>query len=233
MSRKNKMSNQLGCWQPKDLQFNSQLSKKVGIITVLCFFLIATPALAHHPLGGKLPGNCFEGIMSGFGHPIIGLDHLAFVIASGLLAVGITRGILIPIAFVIATGIGAGIHLQAIDLPIPEIMIAASVVLFGILLVIRQTQKLTINYTLIIAGLAAVAGIFHGHAYGEGIFGAETTPLVAYLIGFTLIQLAISLGIYFIASQLIKSISIHSMTRFAGFAIATIGLVFLSLAITG
>jgi urease accessory protein len=227
------MSNQPGCWQPKYLPLNSQWSKQVGIITVLCFFLFATPALAHHPLGGMLPANFFEGIMSGFGHPIIGFDHLAFVIASGLLAVGIARGILIPIAFVIATGIGAAIHLQAIDLPIPEIMIAASVVLFGILLVIRQTQELTINYTLIITGLAALAGIFHGHAYGEGIFGAETTPLVAYLLGFTLIQLAISLGIYLIASKVMKSISIHSITRFAGFAIATIGLVFLSLAITG
>ncbi len=227
------MSNQPGCWQPKYLQLKSQWSKQVGILTVLCFFLIATPAFAHHPLDGRLPANFFEGIMSGFGHPIIGLDHLAFVIASGLLAVGIARGILIPIAFVIATGIGAGIHLQAIDLPIPEIIIAASVVLFGILLVIRKNQKLTINYTLIIAGLAALAGIFHGHAYGEGIFGAETTPLVAYLMGFTLIQLAISLGIYFVASQGIKSISIHSITRFAGFAIAATGLVFLSSAITG
>ena len=227
------MSNQPGCWQLKDLPLNSQGLKKVGVIAILCFFLLATPAWAHHPLGGMLPANFFEGIMSGFGHPIIGLDHLAFIIASGLLAVGIARGILIPIAFIIATGIGAGMHLQAIDLPIPEIMIAASVVLFGILLAIRQTHKLTINYTLIIAGLAAVAGIFHGHAYGEGIFGAETTPLVAYLIGFTLIQLAISLGIYFVTSQLMKSISIHSITRFAGFAIAATGLVFLSSAMTG
>ena len=57
------------------------------------------------------------------------------------MAVGIARGILIPIAFVIATGIGAGIHLQGIDLPIPEIIIAASVVLFGVLLVIQGYRK--------------------------------------------------------------------------------------------
>ena len=228
------MSNKRGYWEKIYLQLNHHWSKQVGIITFFgVLFFFATPALAHHPLGGRLPANFFEGMMSGFGHPIIGFDHLAFVIASGLLAVGIARGILIPIAFVIATGIGAGIHLQAIDLPIPEIIIAASVVLFGVLLVIRQNQKLVINNTLLLSGLAALAGIFHGHAYGEGIFGAEPTPLVAYLIGFTVIQLAISLGIYFVTSKVIKSMTVKYVTRFAGLAIASTGLVFLSSAISG
>ena len=227
------MFNQQGYWQKIYLQLNHQWSKKFRLIIALgILFLVATPALAHHPLERRLPSNFFEGIMSGFAHPIIGFDHLAFVIASGLLAVGIARGILIPIAFVIATGIGAGIHLQALNLPIPEIMIATSVLLFGVLLFIRQNKKLAINYT-IISGLAALAGIFHGHAYGEGIFGAEPTPLVAYLTGFTIIQLAISLGIYFVTSKVIKSISLNFITRFAGLAIATTGLVFLSSAITG
>ena len=227
------MSNQQGYWQKIYLQLNHQWSQQVKLIIALgIIFLVATPALAHHPLDGRLPSNFFEGIMSGFGHPIIGFDHLAFVIASGFMAVGIARGILIPIAFVIATAIGAGIHLLAIDLPIPEVVIAASVVLFGVLLFIRQSKKFAINY-MSIAGLAALAGIFHGHAYGEGIFGAEPTPLVAYLIGFTVIQLAISLGIYLVTSKVIKSISLNFITRFAGLAIATTGLVFLSSAITG
>ncbi len=227
------MSNKRGYWEKIYLQLNHHWSKQVGIITFFgVLFFFATPALAHHPLGGRLPANFFEGMMSGFGHPIIGFDHLAFVIASGLLAVGIARGILIPIAFVIATGIGAGIHLLAINLPIPEVVIAASVVLFGVLLFIQQNKNLAINY-MIISGLAALAGIFHGHAYGEGIFGAEPTPLVAYLTGFTIIQLAISLGIYFVTSKVIKSISLNFITRFAGLAIATTGLVFLSSAITG
>ncbi|NJN32344.1 MAG: hypothetical protein HC824_19395, partial [Synechococcales cyanobacterium RM1_1_8] len=36
--------------------------------------LYAQPALAHHPLGGRLPTNAFEGLMSGLAHPILGLD---------------------------------------------------------------------------------------------------------------------------------------------------------------
>ncbi|ELS01614.1 hydrogenase/urease accessory protein [Xenococcus sp. PCC 7305] len=227
------MSSNKSYFQQLGLPLNLQWSKQVGIIAVLVSFLCAAPVLAHHPLGGKLPSNFFEGMMSGFGHPIIGFDHLAFVIASGLIAVGISRGLLIPIAFVIATGIGAVVHLQAINLPIPELVIAASVVLFGVLLVARQISKTDASYSLIIAGLAALAGIFHGHAYGEGIFGAEPTPLFAYLIGFVFIQLAISLGVYFVASRAIRFINLKYITRFAGLAIATTGLVFLSSAITG
>ena len=213
----------------------NSLIRNLAIVTAIAFLeiFIATPAFAHHPHGGRLPANLFEGIMSGLGHPILGFDHLAFVVASGLIAVGIAGGIIIPIAFVLATGIGAGIHLQAIDLPIPEIIIAASVVLFGVLLVIRRTQKKSANYVLIVTFFAALAGIFHGHAYGEGIFGAEPTPLIAYLIGFTVIQLAISLGVYLATIKLVKLIPIKYITRFVGSIIVAIGCVFLSLAVIG
>jgi urease accessory protein len=171
--------------------------------------------------------------MSGFGHPIIGFDHLAFIIASGLLAAKIGRGIFIPIVFTIATALGAIIHLQAIDLPIPEIVIAASVVVFGSLLVKGKQRNQSPNYYAMVVGLAALAGIFHGHAYGEGIFGAETTPLMAYLLGFTMIQMVISLGIYALATQAMKTTSVKTITRFAGLAITAIGMVFLTSAITG
>lgn len=213
-------------------QFQQWLNS-LNPLVCLVLLIIATPALAHHPLDGRLPANFFEGIMSGFGHPIIGFDHLAFVIASGLLAAKMGRGILIPIAFTIATALGAIIHLQAIDLPIPEIVIAASVVLFGVLLITGKQQNQSPNYQAMLVGLAALAGIFHGHAYGEGIFGAETTPLMAYLLGFTIIQIAISLGVYALATQVMKTASIKTMTRFAGLAITAIGMVFLTSAITG
>jgi urease accessory protein len=42
------------------------------------------------------------------------------------------------------------------------------------------------------AGLVAAAGIFHGYAYAESIFGAEPAPLYAYLAGFAIVQFAIA-----------------------------------------
>ena len=72
-----------------------------------------------------------EGLLSGIGHPIIGIDHLAFVIGIGLAASFLARGLIMPAFFIGATILGTGIHLLAIDLPIAEIVISASVLLLG------------------------------------------------------------------------------------------------------
>jgi urease accessory protein len=40
-------------------------------------------AHAHHAMGGRTPGTLFEGLLSGLGHPVIGIDHFLFVLAIG------------------------------------------------------------------------------------------------------------------------------------------------------
>jgi urease accessory protein len=214
----------------------SQGNRRTGIlpvflITSLISLGMAAPALAHHPFGGQRPQNLFEGFLSGLGHPVVGLDHFAFVVAIGLIAAGIEGGILIPISFAIATMAGTGIHLAAIDIPLLEIAIAFSVLAFGVMVALRQ--KLNAPTLAIIA---AVAGIFHGYAYGEAIVGAEMTPLVAYLAGFALIQMAIALGAMYLAkfaTGKINEQSSLSLVQNLGWVISGIGLVFLSQAILG
>lgn len=203
-------------------------SKGYGAIA-FCLISWATiqPALAHHPLGGRVPGNFIEGFLSGLAHPIIGLDHFAFVVAVGLLAVRTKLGILLPAAFTLATALGTIIHLQSIDLPVPEIMIALSVLAMGITLAIPKNFNLTL---LVI--VSAIAGIFHGFAYGEAILGAEMTPVSAYLLGFIIIQLAV-IAIAFIAGRLtLTNNNVPKNTslalRFAGCVIAGIGITLIS-----
>jgi len=48
--------------------------------------MIAEPAWAHHVMGGKLPQTFLQGLLSGFGHPVIGIDHLAAIVGVGILA---------------------------------------------------------------------------------------------------------------------------------------------------
>lgn len=203
----------------------------VFFITSLISLGMAAPALAHHPFGGQTPQNLFEGFLSGLGHPVIGLDHFAFVVAIGLIAAGIEGGILIPISFAIATMAGTGIHLAAIDIPLLEIAIAFSVLAFGVMVALRQ--KLNAPTLAIIA---AIAGIFHGYAYGEAIVGAEMTPLIAYLAGFAVIQMAIALGAMYLAkfaTRKFQEQSSLSLLQGLGWAISGIGFAFLSQAILG
>lgn len=197
------------------------LSGWVAAVTVLA---IAVPAYAHHPFGAQTPSTALTGLLSGLGHPVIGFDHLVFVVATGLLALLFRRGWRIPVAFVTTTLVGTGLHLASVNLPGLEVAIAVSVLIAGGLLAQGQLQRLGLT-----AGLVAIAGLFHGYAYGEAINGAEPTPLIAYLCGFVLVQLAIALASWRLAAAAIAPESPQSL-RFAGCAIAGAGLAFLSAA---
>ena len=148
----------------------------------------STSALAHHPMGGETPTTLGQGLLSGIGHPVLGLDHLAFVIAVGIAAFAIGSRFALPLFFILATLAGTGLHLMAIDLPMVEFVISLTVAAAGLMLI--SGKKIPF---VAYAVLFAVAGMFHGHAYGEAIFGAETTPVVAYLAGFGLTQYAIAI----------------------------------------
>jgi urease accessory protein len=197
----------------------------VAILVLLSnLFLAIRPVTAHHPLAGRLPANAFEGFLSGLAHPVIGLNHFAFVVAVGLLAASQRRGFLIPAAFVLTALGGTGIHLMNVDLPAPEQVISASVLLFGILLAAKTRPNV-----LVITGLGAIAGLFHGYAYGEAIVGAGMAPLVAYLAGFTFIQLTVAMLAFAGGRLAVRRVIQQPIAplQVAGLVISTLGIVFL------
>ena len=191
---------------------------------IAALLLLPLPSLAHHPLGGRVPANFAEGFLSGLAHPIIGLDHLAFVVAVGLLAAFSTWGIAIPAAFVLAAMVGTGLHLAELTLPAVEFVIAGSVLGAGVLLALRNRPQ-----SGAIAGLAVLAGLFHGFAYGEAIFGSEPMPLVAYLAGFTAVQLGIAIAAFLIGQRLTQRSTTLFVQR-SGLVICGIGAAFLATA---
>jgi urease accessory protein len=197
---------------------NSQLAipKSAALISVATL-LLAHSALAHHPMGGKIPSNFFEGFMSGLAHPVIGPDHLAFVVAVGLLAATKRQGAFLPIAFLLSAMLGTLAHLAGVSMPGVEMLVATSILGFGALLVMKDSPNIWV-----ISGCATIAGLFHGYAYGEAIFGAGMTPVMAYLSGFTLIQMAIAFVAFIIARKFCQPQQLRS----TGLVIAGVGLAF-------
>jgi len=197
------------------------------VAAALVVLLIAVPAYAHHPMGGVTPSTLVEGLLSGIGHPIIGIDHLAFVIGIGLAVSFLSRGLAMPGFFVGATLLGTGIHLMAFSLPFVEVVISASVLLLGVMIFVKRSQPLAIW-----ASLFVVAGIFHGYAYGEAIIGAEATPLVSYLAGFAITQYLIAGAAFLIAVKAQDVVEAKPVgTRLAGSFVAGVGFVFLFAAV--
>ena len=61
-------------------------SRLLTIATVSTVGLQA-PAWAHHAMDMALPQTFSQGLLSGLGHPVIGIDHLAAIVGVGMLAV--------------------------------------------------------------------------------------------------------------------------------------------------
>jgi urease accessory protein len=191
----------------------------LAIAAALTFISLTSPVFAHHALGGRTPSNFWEGFLSGIAHPTIGFDHFAFVVAIGILAAVKPQGILIPLGFLLAAMGGTGLHLIGVSLPVVELMVSASILLFGALIVIKDNPK-----TLVVMALATLAGLVHGYAYGEAIFGASIVPVFSYLVGFTVMQMIIAYCSYAIAQKFLDAANLRS----AGFLICGVGLAFMS-----
>jgi urease accessory protein len=201
----------------------ARLFQSRWILGGLAAALASGPALAHHPMGGTLPGTLSEGLLSGFGHPVIGLDHLAAVIAVGCLAAFARNGIGLVIGYVLAMVIGAAVHVQGVTIPAAEALVALSVVALGAFMIwSRQVSAIAM------LALFAIVGLLHGYALGESIVGAERTPLFAYFAGLAVIQTAIGLGAMFAVRLLFDPAARPLMPlRLVGAAVAAVGIVVL------
>ena len=207
------------------------MRRNLGALPVtLAAALAAAPAWAHHFMDNALPGTFVEGLLSGLGHPLIGVDHAAFIIATGFLLGRVTGGMWGVAALIAGSLFGAALHLNGIGIVGGEIGVALSVIVAGGLLIGRWQ----IGLAWLIGGLA-LAGALHGHAYAEAIFGAEATPLGAYLVGFSLTQLGVAAAAFFAHRRLIAAREAWAGPVSAGLGATAgaVGVVFLAINIAG
>jgi urease accessory protein len=127
------------------------------IVPASLALLIATPALAHVDPSG-------HGIVAGLSHPFAGADHLLAMGAVGVYAaiLGGARRWMLPLGFVLGMTGGFGAALAGLSLPFVEPMIAASVVVLGMLIALAARLG-PVAPGLLVAGF----GLFHGHAHGS------------------------------------------------------------------
>ena len=86
-----------------------------------------------------------------------------------------------------------------------------------------------ITLAWLVGGLI-LAGIFHGYAYAESIFGAEPMPLSGYLIGLCFVQLGIGVGVLLLHRRLIaiSASRSRSIASAMGAVVGVIGVAFLA-----
>jgi len=129
------------------------------IAVALCALPASGIALAHtgsHPV---------TGFVSGVTHPLLGADHLAAMLAIGLLAgIGRQRAGLPVTAFLLFMALGAAAGMLGIGIAGVETGIATSVLILGLL--VTTMARLPAAVSVLLVSLVAV---FHGSAHGSEI----------------------------------------------------------------
>ena len=163
-------------------------------IILIAAYALSTYAAAHPGHEVDAHGISF---MDGLLHPLTGLDHLAAMLAVGLWsalsATSARRIWLAPVAFAGMLLVGALLGLNGLELPAVEPMIAASLLVMGLLVATRAQLPLAVT-----AGVVGVFAVFHGIAHGTELAGGGNgfAPLLGMLVATIALHLAgVGLGL--------------------------------------
>ena len=153
------------------------LDKAIKIIALnitslgIFLFLLAFPSLAHHPWEGEIKTFGFsQGLLSGLAHPILGVDHLLFLLSIGLVG-GLCSKQWVPLLLLCGT---LGSFLSQIT---PSVN--GQEVLMGLSLV--ASALVSLGHLRSVWMIPLITS--HGYVLGQTMIGAEPAPLAAYLIG--------------------------------------------------
>ena len=135
----------------------------------------SAPAEAHI-IGGQAAG-----FLSGFEHPISGLDHVLAMVSVGIWGaqLGTPALWLLPVMFPVVMALGGFLGLIGIPLPGVEIGIAVSALVLGAAILLQWRPSLTAALFVV-----SVFAIFHGHAHGVELPPGESGLI--YSIGFVI-----------------------------------------------
>ncbi|PTQ71955.1 HupE/UreJ family protein [Celeribacter persicus] len=174
------------------------------------FALLTSPALAH------LPPEQHGSFLAGVSHPLFGLDHIIAMVAVGIWAVQIGGKAVwaVPAGFVGAMALGYFGGIMGLPLPFVEPMILASAIIVGLLATFAVKPSLAAG-----VGIAALFGLFHGHAHGSELGAAQA---LTFGLGFIAATAALhAIGV--IAAQLVARVLPYG-PRILGAVSALLGL---------
>ncbi len=201
----------------------------IAIASAAIAIATSSAASAHHVADGAMPSSIAQAVLSGIAHPVIELDHLAFVVAIGIAAALLVRGWRIGVGFVAAVVMGVILQAARAPLPSSEFLVATSLVIAGLSLVASR-----IEHPKLWIGLSALAGLIHGHALAQSIDGASSAIAVGYglglVIGLTLLIAPIGALVQWLRAD---EGAIVLPVRAAGGAVAALGVFFAASALIG
>lgn len=182
---------------------------------MLMVFVLPSTASAHTATGAV------GGFLSGFQHPLTGLDHIVAMVAVGLWGAFLGGRAMwtLPVVFPVVMAMGGAMGVLDVPLPGVETGIALSGVVLGAMVALAAKPPLWV--AAVIVGIFA---IFHGYAHGTEL--PESANAMTFAIGFVISTGLLHLGgIAF--GLLVKWPWGQMAVRAGGVAIALVGFGFL------
>jgi urease accessory protein len=148
---------------------------RMNLLLISLLIVMPEIALAHAPEGAG------GGFVTGFLHPIMGVDHLVAMVAVGLWGAFLGERALwiLPIVFPSIMAVGAAFGIVGLEIPLVEFVIALSGVVLGALIALRVRAPLAIAMVLV-----GIFAIFHGYAHGVEM--PEQISAITYSAGFVI-----------------------------------------------
>ena len=181
-------------------------------VLVPLFFLLAfltDAAFAHHPfgIGDSSELSVWEALLSGIGHPLLGPDHLLFMLGIALAGLKRTKKWVFPL---LTVGLAGSAIVQL--LPLPDALAPWAEALVSLSLAIEGLIVLNRLYPKWLLPMFA----FHGYLLGSTIIGAEPTPLIGYFLGLLLSQAALLLVVTAVSQRSINWLGANGRLLTAG-----------------
>ena len=182
---------------------------------LLLLLVLPSTASAHSESGG------IGGFISGFKHPLTGLDHVVAMVAVGLWGAFLGGRAMwtLPVVFPMVMAFGGALGVLGIPLPGVETGIALSGIVLGLMVCLAAKPPLWVATAIV-----GIFAIFHGHAHGTELPSAANpiTFAVGFVVSTGLLHLA---GIAF--GLLVKWPWGRFAVRTGGVVIALVGFGFL------
>ena len=184
---------------------------RAGVISTagMVGFSLFSPAHAHHPfgMGDSTDLSALQEFLSGIGHPLLGPDHLLFLLAIALIGLPRPRTWVLPL---LAAGLGGSVLSQFI--PLPDAVAPWAEALVSLTLAAEGLMALFAIPSSLLLPLVAL----HGFLLGSTIVGAEPTPLFTYFLGLLIGQGALLLVVTSWSQSLLERIGAQGQRLGAG-----------------
>ena len=187
-------------------------------LAFLFLTFLTYPALAHHPfgMGDSSELSVWQALLSGLGHPLLGPDHLLFIMGIAFVGIKKKKHWVFPL---LAVGLAGSALVQF--QPLPDFLASWGEALVSLSLAIEGLIVLDFLSSKWLLPMFAL----HGYLLGSTIVGAESSPLIGYFFGLFLAQASLLFLATRFSHQVLNKLGVNVRNLVAGIWIG-IGLAF-------